>query len=58
MSNKIYTIETIKEHQDKAGELFEFSEVIAIMRENGELSEKLLLAFTLGYMKAREVEEA
>lgn len=52
MSNKIYTIDTIKEHQDKAGELFEFSEVIAIMRE------KLLLAFTLGYMKAKEVEEA
>ena len=58
MSNKVYTIETIKEHQDEAAELFKFGEAKEILQSDGELTEKLALAFTLGYMKARELKEA
>lgn len=47
-------IETIKNNEATACELFEFSEVIAIMREPGEVTEKLALAFTLGFMRGSE----
>lgn len=50
-------VKEIKEHENEACNNFEFSEAIAIMREPVELTEKLMLAFTLGYMRATDKEK-
>lgn len=58
MSKTTNIIEIIKQHQDAATEAVTFGEFAEILKIDGELTEKLALAFTLGYMRGSErVEE-
>ena len=57
MSKTTNIIETIKQHQDAAAEHFAFGEASAIIQSDGELTEKLALAFTLGYMRGSGANE-
>lgn len=58
MSKTTNIIEIIKQHQDAACEAVTFGELGEILKTDGELTEKLALAFTLGYMRGSErVEE-
>lgn len=57
MSKTTNIIETIKQHQDAATEAVTFGELAEILKTDGELTEKLALAFTLGYMRGSEKRE-
>ena len=57
MSKTTNIIEIIKQHQDAATEAVTFGELAEILKTDGELTEKLALAFTLGYMRGSEKRE-
>lgn len=50
-------INEIKQHQERATEAATFGELAAILKTDGEIMDKLALAFTLGYMRGSEKRE-
>lgn len=59
MNKTTNIIEIIKQHQDTATKAVTFGELGEIFKAEGEVIEKLALAFTLGYMRGSEsVKEA
>lgn len=54
MSNKIYTFETITEHQEQNGKALSFGEAMEILKGEGENLEKIATAYNLGYLRALE----